>query len=199
MNKIFTKEVKIALVAIVALVLLFFGMNFLKGLTIFSSSTTYNMAFKDLKGLSKSTAIYADGYKVGTVTAINYDYEKAGNIMVQCDIDPQLRIPAGSQAEIESDLMGNIKVNLLLANNPRERIEPGGVIQGVDEVGLMAQAADMMPTIMAIVPKLDSIVTSVNTILANPAIIPSCNMPTLHWPTQKPSPTIWRRWTLMAP
>ena len=171
MNKIFTKEVKIALVAIAALVLLFFGLNFLKGLTIFSSSTTYNMAFKNLKGLSKSTAIYADGYKVGTVTAINYDYEKAGNIMVQCDIDPQLRIPAGSQAEIESDLMGNIKVNLLLANNPRERIEPGGVIQGVDEVGLMAQAADMMPTLMAIVPKLDSIVTSVNTILANPAII----------------------------
>lgn len=171
MNKIFTKEVKIALVAIVALVLLFFGLNFLKGLTLFSSSATYNMSFKDLKGLSESTAIYADGYKVGTVTSIEYDYENAGNVLVKCDIDPQLRIPKGSQAEIESDLMGNIKVNLLLANNPKEKIEPGGLIKGIDEKGMMAQFQEVLPTVMAIVPKLDSIVTSVNTILANPSIV----------------------------
>lgn len=171
MNKIFTKEVKIALVAIVALVLLFFGLNFLKGLTLFCSSATYNMSFKDLKGLSESTAIYADGYKVGTVTSIEYDYENAGNVLVKCDIDPQLRIPKGSQAEIESDLMGNIKVNLLLANNPKEKIEPGGLIMGVDEKGMMAQFQEVLPTVMAIVPKLDSIVTSVNTILANPSIV----------------------------
>lgn len=171
MNKIFTKEVKIALVAIVALVLLFFGLNFLKGLTLFSSSATYNMSFKDLKGLSESTAIYADGYKVGTVTSIEYDYENAGNVIVKCDIDPQLRIPKGSQAEIESDLMGNIKVNLLLANNPKEKIEPGGLIKGIDEKGMMAQFQEVLPTVMAIVPKLDSIVTSVNTILANPSIV----------------------------
>ncbi|MBR4268281.1 MAG: MCE family protein [Prevotella sp.] len=171
MNKIFTKEVKIALVAIVALVLLFFGLNFLKGLTLFSSSATYNMSFKDLKGLSESTAIYADGYKVGTVTSIEYDYENAGNVLVKCDIDPQLRIPKGSQAEIESDLMGNIKVNLLLANNPKEKIEPGGLIMGIDEKGMMAQFQEVLPTVMAIVPKLDSIVTSVNTMLANPSIV----------------------------
>lgn len=171
MNKIFTKEVKIALVAIVALVLLFFGLNFLKGLTLFSSSATYNMSFKDLKGLSESTAIYADGYKVGTVTSIEYDYENAGNVLVKCDIDPQLRIPKGSQAEIESDLMGNIKVNLLLANNPKEKIEPGGLIKGIDEKGMMAQFQEVLPTVMAIVPKLDSIVTSVNAILANPSIV----------------------------
>ena len=171
MNKIFTKEVKIALVAIVALVLLFFGLNFLKGLTLFSSSATYNMSFKDLKGLSESTAIYADGYKVGTVTSIEYDYENAGNVLVKCDIDPQLRIPKGSQAEIESDLMGNIKVNLLLANNPKEKIEPGGLIMGIDGKGMMAQFQEVLPTVMAILPKLDSIVTSVNTILANPSIV----------------------------
>ena len=171
MNKIFTKEVKIALVAIVALVLLFFGLNFLKGLTLFSSSATYNMSFKDLKGLSESTAIYADGYKVGTVTSIEYDYENAGNVLVKCDIDPQLRIPKGSQAEIESDLMGNIKVNLLLANNPKEKIEPGGLIMGIDGKGMMAQFQEVLPAVMAIVPKLDSIVTSVNTILANPSIV----------------------------
>lgn len=41
--KFFTKEVKIALVAILGVVVFFYGVNFLKGLTIFSTATTYYM------------------------------------------------------------------------------------------------------------------------------------------------------------
>lgn len=170
MKKYFTNEVKIAFVAIAGLIALFFGMNFLKGLSLFSSNDTYYMTFPDVKGLSNSTAIYADGYKVGTVTAINYDYEKAGNITVEVSLDKNLRVPAGSKAVIETDLMGNMKVSLLLATNPRERIEPGGTIPGVEENGLMNGVAEMMPQVQAMLPKLDSIVTSLNTLLADPAL-----------------------------
>lgn len=170
MEKILTKEVKIAMVAIVGIVLLFFGMNFLKGLSLFTTNTTYLMAFKDVKGLTKSTAVYADGYKVGTVTAIDYDYRQAGNITVEVAVDPNLRIPAGSTATIESDLMGNMKVSLLMANNPRERVKPGEVIQGVNDDGLMNGVATMMPQVQAMLPKLDSIVTSLNTLLSDPAL-----------------------------
>ena len=128
------------------------------------------MTFPDVKGLAKSTAIYADGYKVGTVTNIDYDYEKSGNITVEVALDKNLRVPAGSTAMIETDLMGNMKVSLLLATNPRERINPGEVIPGVEESGLMSGVADMMPQVQAMLPKLDSIVTSLNTLLADPAI-----------------------------
>ncbi len=170
MEKVFTKEVKIAIVAIIGIVVLFFGMNFLKGLSLLSDSNTYLMTFPNAKGLTKSTAVYADGYKVGTVTAIDYDYTKAGNITVTVALDPNLRIPAGSQAVIESDLMGNMKVSLLLANNPRERINPGETIQGVNDEGTMAGLSAMMPQVQAMVPKLDSIVTTLNTLLADPAL-----------------------------
>lgn len=170
MNKIFTKEVKIALVAIAAVTALYFGMNFLKGLTVFSNTTTYRMQFSNLKGLSRSTPVYADGYKVGSVTDIDYDYEKQANIIVEAEIEPQLRIPAGSTASIESDLMGNIKITLLLANNPRERIEPGGIIMGVDENGAMKQMQAMIPAVQAMLPKLDSIMASLNKLLADPAL-----------------------------
>ena len=51
MEKVFTKEVKIAIVAIIGIVVLFFGMNFLKGLSLFSSSNSYLMSFQDAKGL----------------------------------------------------------------------------------------------------------------------------------------------------
>ncbi len=171
MNKLFTKEIKIALVAIVGIVLLFFGMNFLKGLALFGNTTTYKMLFKDAKGLTTSTAIYADGYKVGSVSGIDYDYSQSGNITVTADISPDLRIPAGTTAMIESDLMGNQKVSLLLANNPRQRINPGEIIPGVEENGLMSAAASMLPTVQAMLPKLDSIVTSINTVLSDPAIV----------------------------
>ena len=66
--KALTKEVKIALVTIVGVVILFFGMNFLKGLNLFSSTDDYFIEFKDISGLSSSSPIYADGYQVGTIT-----------------------------------------------------------------------------------------------------------------------------------
>lgn len=170
MNKIFTKEVKIALVAIAAVVALYFGMNFLKGLSVFTDTSTYKMSFTNLKGLSRSTPIYADGYKVGTVTDIIYDYKTNGNITVEAEIDPKLRIPVGSTASIESDIMGNIKVTLLLANNMRERIKPGDIIPGIEENGAMAQMQAMVPAVQAMLPKLDSIMSSLNKLLADPAI-----------------------------
>lgn len=168
--KFFNKEVKIALVAICGLVILFFGMNYLKGLNLFDSSSKYYISFNDISGLASSSPIYADGYQVGVVKGINYDYNNRGGIMVEASIDEQLRIPKGSSAEIVSDMLGNVKVNLLLANNPRERVMPGETIQGGINDGALGQMKGMIPAVMQMLPKLDSILTSVNTLLANPAI-----------------------------
>ena len=165
-----TKEIKIALVAICGLVIMFIGMNFLKGLNLFSSTSTYFISFDDISGLSSSAPIYADGYKVGAVSDIQYDYDQSGHIIIKAEIDKQLRIPQGSSAEIVSDMLGNVKVNLLLANNPRERVAIGGIINGNINNGAMGQLQDMVPTVMAILPKLDSIAASLNVLLADPAL-----------------------------
>lgn len=168
--KYFTKEVKIAVVAIVGLVVLFLGMNFLKGLDLFSSDTRYYISFKDISGLSASSPIYADGYKVGVVRSIDYDYAQSKDIVVSVDINKDMRIPKGSSAEIVSDLMGNVKINLLLANNPRERVNEGETIVGDINDGAMGQMKDLIPVVQQMLPKLDSILTSVNTLLADPSI-----------------------------
>ena len=117
-----TKEIKIALVAIVGILIMYFGINFLKGMNLFSTNNAYYMTFDDIQGLGASTPIYADGYKVGIVDGLEYDYKENGPIKVKVDIIKDLRIPQGSKAEIVKDLMGNLQVNLLLANNPRERV-----------------------------------------------------------------------------
>ena len=165
-----TNEIKIALVAIVGILVLFFGLNFLKGMSIFSTDSTYYVAFKDISGLSSSNPIYADGYKVGVVKSIQYNYAKKGDVLVQIDINPDLRIPKGSSAEIESDLMGNVKMNLLLANNPRERVNKGDTIIGSKNSGMLGNVAKLLPTVQQMLPKLDSILSSVNTLLADPAL-----------------------------
>ena len=168
-----TKEIKIALVAIVGILVMYFGINFLKGMNLFSTNNAYYMTFDDIQGLGASTPIYADGYKVGTVDGLEYDYKENGPIKVKVDINRDLRIPQGSKAEIVKDLMGNLQVNLLLANNPRERVEPGGIIPGAVNGGMMDKAANLVPVVEKMLPKLDSILTSVNALLADPALAAS--------------------------
>ena len=168
-----TKEIKIALVAIVGILIMYFGINFLKGMNLFSTNNAYYMTFDDIQGLGASTPIYADGYKVGTVDGLEYDYKENGPIKVKVDINKDLRIPQGSKAEIVKDLMGNLQVNLLLANNPRERVEPGGIIPGAVNGGMMDKAANLIPVVEKMLPKLDSILTSVNALLADPVLAAS--------------------------
>lgn len=168
-----TKEIKIALVAIIGILIMYFGINFLKGMNLFSTNNAYYMTFDDIQGLGASTPIYADGYKVGIVDGLEYDYKENGPIKVKVDIIKDLRIPQGSKAEIVKDLMGNLQVNLLLANNPRERVEPGGIIPGAVNGGMMDKAANLVPVVEKMLPKLDSILTSVNALLADPALAAS--------------------------
>ena len=168
--KFFTKEVKIALTAIVAIVVLFYGLQFLKGLTVFSNDDSYYVTFTDVSGLSASSPVYANGYKVGVVKDIIYDYSPEGKIVAVMGLDKNMRVPQGTRAEIASDLLGNIKVNLVLGKDPLHMLAGGDTISGSAEEGMMSKIGAMMPAIEAIIPKLDSIMTSLNILLADPAL-----------------------------
>lgn len=173
MMKYLTKEVKVALVVTAGIVVLFFGLNFLKGAAMFSGNETYYIEFKNVSGLSVSSPIYADGFKVGVVSDIQFDYDHKSATKVVVELNKDLRIPKGSSAEIVSDMLGNVQINLLLANNPRERILPGETIQGTINSGMMAKAANLIPAVEQMMPKLDSILTSLNNLLADPSIAQS--------------------------
>ena len=166
----FTKEIKIALVSILGIVVLFFGLQFLKGLSVFSSDNTMYVAFSDATGLSVSSPVYANGYRVGVVKALDYDYDPHGRIVAEVGLNKQMRVPVGSRAELASDLLGNIKINLVLSDDPLHMIAAGDTIDGGMEVGIMSKVGEIMPVILDIAPKLDSIMTSLNILLADPAL-----------------------------
>jgi phospholipid/cholesterol/gamma-HCH transport system substrate-binding protein len=168
--KFFTKEVKIALTAIVGIAVLFYGLQFLKGLNVFSSNIVYYVAFDDVSGLSPSSPVYANGYRVGVVKALNYDYNPQSKIVAELDLNKNMRVPRGSHAELASDLLGNIKINLVLSDDPINMLGLGDTIPGEMEMGMMTKVTKMLPAIERMMPKLDSIMASLNTLLADPAL-----------------------------
>lgn len=164
------KEMKIALTAVVALVLLFIGLNFLKGINVFKSTNTYYVKFKDVAGLAVSNAVYANGYPVGIVRTIDYDYERGENVVVGIELDKEMRVPQQTRAELETELMGGVKMLLVLGSNPTRNLERGDTIQGSMHVGAMDKVAEMVPQIEKMLPKLDSIMANLNQLTGDPAL-----------------------------
>ena len=168
--KYVTKEVKIACAGIAAVAVLFFGIKFLRGINMFKATNYYYVAYDNIGGLTVSSPVYADGYNIGIVRNIDYDHERPGHVTVEIDVEEGLRIPKGSQAELVTEMLGTVKMNLLLANNPREKYQIGDTIPGTLNNGMMEKVAAMMPQLEKMLPKLDSILGSLNTVLADPAI-----------------------------
>lgn len=165
-----TKEVRIAITAIVAVVLLFVGINFLKGVNVFTSSNTFFVRFENVGGLSVSNPVYANGYPVGIVRDIAYDYSRTDNVVVTIELDEEMRVPEGARAELEAELMGGVKMSLLMEGNPTHHLEPGDTLSGTMHQGAMAKLETMMPVFERMLPKLDSIMTNLNRLTADPAL-----------------------------
>lgn len=170
MRKYFTKEVRIGIAGIIALCILVYGINYLKGIHMFKPTNYFYVKFQNINGLTKSSPVFADGFRVGIVRDLYYDYTQPGKVIAEIDVEPELRIPKGSTAELASELMGGVKMNLLLANNPRERYMTGDTLQGNVNNGIMEQVATIMPQVEKMLPKLDSILASLNTLIGDPAL-----------------------------
>ena len=167
--KKFNKEIQIAAVAILGVIVLYYGMQFHKGLTI-SSGSNYYVKFNDISGLSNSCPVYANGYKVGVVEDIIYDYDNQENIVAVLGVNNELHVPQGTKADIVSDFLGNIKLVLKLGDRAAGFMTPGDTIVGGQDQGALSKVGEMIPQVQSLLPKLDSILVSVNALLADPAI-----------------------------
>lgn len=168
--KSLSKEFKIGLTVIIAFVVLIYGLNFLKGINLFQKSNLYYIAFHNINGLAESNPVYANGYRIGIVRTIRYDYKKPGNVYVGIEIDDDMRIAEGSYAELESQMLGGVTMNIVLGNSPR-MLSPGDTIQGGPKIGALDMAGQMVPEIQSLIPRIDSILIGVNTLVNNPYLI----------------------------
>lgn len=166
--KYFTKEVKIGLTGIIAIAVLFMGLNFLKGINLFKSTNSYYISFSDAKGLTQSSPVYANGYNIGIVRDIIYDYTKPGHVLVVIDADEQLRIGKGSSANLVTEMLGGCTLHLNLAPDATAYYQPGDTIKGNDSNGLMEKAETLVPKVEGIMGKVDTLLNNLNALTSNP-------------------------------
>ena len=170
------KEVKIGLTGIAALLILFFGINYLKGINMFTPDSYYIVDFTNINGLAKSSPVYANGYKIGIVRDIQYNHNKPGHVAVEIEIDQNINVPEGSTAELVTEMLGTVKMNVSLNYSNHKYCEPGDTIYGMTNEGLMGIAEkEIMPQMEQMLPKLDSVLTSLNKLLSSPALTNSIN------------------------
>ena len=166
-----SREVKIGLAGIIALVLLFFTIKFLQGISLFHVQDTYYINFRNAKALAKSSPVYADGYNVGIVSDIRYDYDNPGSgVIVEISVEHGMRIPQGTTAVLDEAMLGGCTLNLLMGSSPVERYAVGDTIPSSNNNGLMARAAEMIPKLQETITKVDTLLMTLNRVVGDPNI-----------------------------
>lgn len=158
---------------IIAALVLFFGIEFLKGINLFRPANYYYAYYSNVDGLAVASPVQVNGYKVGQVREIIYDYADPGKIKVMLAMDKKLSIPADSYAEMGQTMLSGAYINLKIGKSAK-KLAVGEEIPSGASSGLMESLSnEVMPAISQIMPKIDSLLSNLNTLVADPALLQS--------------------------
>lgn len=170
MKKVFKKEVFIGLSVLIALAILFFGINFLKGVNLFKASNYYYASYTNVEGIAVSAPVTLNGFKIGQVRSIDYEYDNPGHVLVEMSLDRRVHVPQGSKAILGVDILGTASIKLQLANSS-EMHQIGDRLIGVTEAGMLEAIGDnVMPAVEQILPRIDTLLININALVGDPAL-----------------------------
>ena len=168
-NKI-SRNFWIGLTTVIALFLFYFGFNFLKGKNIFDKTEDYYVRLADTGGLSRSAAVVINGYTVGKVNDLKFDYDKMESSVASLSLDRTLRLPKGTTSFVQTNPFGGA-VLILEVGESSEYFAPGDTIPSRVKPGLMAEIEEVIaPKIAESLSSLDSLIATVNAVVADPNI-----------------------------
>ena len=138
------REAKLALTALAAVFILIWGINFLKGSSLFESKSTFYGVYDSVEGLKVSSGVIYWGYQVGQVISIQFTGERFDRVLVKFSVDKGLELPSNTLAMIQSaDLMGS-KVVALVPGDSHVFAVSGDTLRAQVERGLMEQVSQQM-------------------------------------------------------
>lgn len=172
MKKIFRKEVIIGICVLVALAILILGIDFLKGVNVFKPTNYYYASFENVEGLAVSSPVMLNGFKVGQVREMEYEFDNPGHVLVEMSLDSRLKVPQGSKAVLGTDILGTASIVLHLSKSATDH-SVGDRLIGENSSSLLASAGDMLPAVQQIFPKIDTLLTNLNAVVADPALTAS--------------------------
>lgn len=173
MKKILSKEFIIGISVICAICILIFGIEYLKGINMLSPANYYYVNYENVNGLEVSAPVSIDGFKVGQVREISYDFEHPGKIRVLLAVDKKLKVPEDSYAEMGSSLMGGAFIDIKMGKSKR-MLEIGSEIQSAEGSDLMTSLSrDVMPAVGTTLARIDTLMINLNRLVGDPALLAS--------------------------
>ncbi|MDH6304528.1 phospholipid/cholesterol/gamma-HCH transport system substrate-binding protein [Parabacteroides sp. PF5-5] len=170
-KNVLTKEAKIGIITIISIGLLYFGINYLKGVNLFKPVNHYFVSFNNVKDLTISSPVYIEGFKVGLVRAIRYDYTTTDKITVEVSLEDDMRINRGSYIVIENTLLSGAALHIKLNKYVNEYLKSGETIEGRLGSDMMTDVQEkILPEVTQLLPKIDSILAGLQHIVNHPAL-----------------------------
>lgn len=167
-KKNYSREVKIGIMVVIAILISYFGLNFLKGIDIFSPVKSYYATYDQLDGLVPSSPVFIKGLKVGQVEEVIYNFNKNTPFVIRISVNKDITIPQNAHLELfDNGLMGGKAVQLVFepSNAVADVYQAGDTINSTVAIGLMTQVAgDLMPQIKSIALQADSLLRSIRSI-----------------------------------
>lgn len=163
-----SKELRVGLMAIVAIALLIFGYNFLKGKNLLEDSRTFYAVYDQVEGLSPSSAVTISGLQIGSVT--NIKIRNDAKLVVTMNIKNDFPFSKTSIAEIYGgDLIGGKSIAIVPDFKNKKQAISGDTLQGEIEAGLLElvndQLAPLQTKVESVVSSVDTLVRSVNYVM----------------------------------
>lgn len=162
-------EVKIGGVAVLAILIIYFGIMFLKGIALARTNNVYYVTMADVNGLAPQAEVQANGMTIGSVKSLKFDAE-GQRVIIAAELQEGYQLPQGTTATLSKDMLGAPKLRLVLGGVDAPKLQQGDTIPGVPMIDLMSAAGDMLPSVEAVLPKLDSLLVALQAVAANPAI-----------------------------
>lgn len=163
-----SKEFKVGIVFIIAIAVLIWGFNYLKGINLFSKQKTYYSIYPRVNGLVKANPVLINGLKVGQVKDIYFAQGGGGLIVVAMTMKTEFPIPDNSVATIySSDLMGSKAIELILGSS-QNYIQDGDTLPSDVEASLKEAVNQQIKPLKNraedLIKSIDSVVVMVQTV-----------------------------------
>lgn len=137
-----SKEIKIALLVIIALVVSIWGYKYIIGKNILKKSNVYYVDYQNVNRINISTPVKYLGYQVGFVSEVTPNLDK-GLIRLTLDLDENMALPKGSTANILTEtFMGGASIILTIPGGCSGNCLPSGSIIGGKNLGILGSMVD---------------------------------------------------------
>ncbi len=152
-----------ATLAIIAGVILYFGVRFLKGTEVFSTNNTFYVVYESVDGLAASNPVLINGLPVGYVDRIDLLQQRNNQLLVSLKIDEKIIIGDSTAAILTtSDLLGS-KAIILNIKNINQPLNEGDTLVAEKDVGI---AELVQAKTLPIIDQLDTTITKINFLLS---------------------------------